>query len=90
MHYMTNPNVIITVAAFIFFVITNVIVFLLLAKNMTKLSPLFCLLLTSNFTLWALHGYSEHDISLMYSAGFGALTSGIIFGRVLYYKLTSK
>ena len=87
---MISPDTLYSSAAFIAFVATDVMAFIFLVKNISKLTISFCALHTINFILWSLHGYTEHDLALTCGAGFGTLSSLIILGNCIYYKATSR
>jgi uncharacterized protein with PQ loop repeat len=74
-------------AAFIVFAVTNVLIFLVVAKNIKMFSIPLGILLTANCLLWTIHGYLGKDISLMCSSGLGTLTFGILLGARMYNKV---
>jgi hypothetical protein len=72
---MIKPDTIVASVSFILFVITNVMGFFRMIKNISTLSIFFCTFLTGNFLLWTLHGYLANDLVLMCSSIFGILIS---------------
>jgi len=80
---MSN-DLIFSVSAFLLSAITNVFVFLRLAKDIERVTFPFCLLLAVTSCLWTLHGAAIKDVSLLFSASLGLLTSLIILGVKLF------
>ncbi len=83
---MTTYNIFIACSAFIIFVISNVSVFLLFAKYITRVSVLFCALQIISYLLLGLHGYMSKEITILSCASFGILTSSIILAMRIYFK----
>jgi hypothetical protein len=83
---MTTYNIIVACSAFIIFVISNVSVFLLFAKYITRVSVFFCSLQIVSYLLLGLHGFISKEITILSCASFGLLTSAIILAMHLYFK----
>ncbi len=87
---MNYPEILLSAFAFVASVAANVLVFILLAKSLPKLSLTFCIILLLNHLLWAIHGYMANDIALICSSCFGMLTSLCILGALVYNKIKSR
>jgi uncharacterized protein with PQ loop repeat len=85
---MNYPEILLSAFAFVASVAANVLVFILLAKSLLKLSLTFCIILLLNYLLWAIHGYMANDIALICGSCFGILTSLCILGALVYNKIT--
>lgn len=55
-------------------------------KSTEGLSTKFIVLSIIVYILWTIHGFLQDDWVLIIGQGLGIITTGVIFGQILWYK----
>jgi len=58
-------------------------------KSTKDISTAYFLIGFIAYILWTIHGLIKHDIVLIIGQGLGIITSGIILGQIVYYRVKS-